>query len=220
MSATLSKPLNEVAHASQKSQAAQATQATLAAQATQATQAAQATVALQPSPTCLPSSRTLLGRELRHMAIKIGAIVGIVALLFTFVFGLHYNVDADMNPAIKDGDLVLFNRWDKDYRAGDLIVLTFKGQPQVRRVIAVAGDTVDILKEGLTINGALQQEQGIYEATQRYAGGADFPITLQANEIFVLGDARGGATDSRIYGSVDTDDTQGTVMTLLRRRSL
>ncbi|MCL2750775.1 MAG: S26 family signal peptidase [Coriobacteriia bacterium] len=43
---------------------------------------------------------------------------------------------------------------------------------------------------------------------------------MQTNEIFVLGDARGGATDSRIYGLVQIDNTHGTVMTLLRRRGL
>ena len=166
------------------------------------------------------SSRESVGRELLSLALKIGVIAGIVLMLFSFVFGLHYNTDADMHPAVKDGDLVMFNRWDKEFHVGDLAVLTYQGHMQVRRVIATSGDTVDIIKEGLLINGALLQERDITEITQRYVGGIDFPITLEENEIFVLGDARAGATDSRIYGAVHTDDTHGIVLTLFRRRGL
>jgi len=166
------------------------------------------------------SSTASFWKELRILGAKLGALVLVSLLLLSFVFGLHYNVDADMYPAIKDGDLIMYNRWSKDFHAGDLAVLSFQDQTQVRRVVAVAGDTVDIVRGGLMINGALIQEHEIYESTQRYVGGIDFPITLQDNEIFVLGDARGGATDSRIYGLVQVDDTRGTVMTLFRRRGL
>jgi len=187
---------------------------------TQPEQAAEAPTKEQSKKAAKDSSETTLFHELKMLFAKLAAMAVVCLLLLTFVFGLHYNVDSDMHPAVKDGDLVLYNRWSKDYVAGDLAVLSYQGETQVRRVIAVAGDTVDIVREGLVVNGALKQEQDITELTQRYAGGVDFPITLQTNEIFVLGDARGGATDSRIYGLVQIDNTHGTVMTLLRRRGL
>jgi len=158
--------------------------------------------------------------ELRALLLKIAVIAIIAALLFTFVYGLHYNREPGMYPAVKDGDLVLYYRLGKDYRANDVLLVVFEGNAQVRRVIATAGDTVDISEEGLTINGALQQEPDIHQETQRYAQGAAFPLTLAEDEVFVLGDARENATDSRIYGSVNTRDTQGTVITVLRRRNL
>lgn len=159
-------------------------------------------------------------RELFNLALKILVIAGVTLLLFTFVYGLHYNVDPSMYPAVKDGDLIMYYRLDKDYRAGDLLLLIFQGEKQVRRVIATAGDSVDISEEGLIINGALQQEREIYRQTQRYAEGIEFPLTLGENEVFVLGDAREGVTDSRVYGAVDTQKTLGTVITILRRRNL
>ena len=158
--------------------------------------------------------------ELRALGIKAGVIAGAALLIFTFVYGLHYNVEPGMDPAVKDGDMVMYYRWEKDYHAGDLLLLTFREQNQVRRVVATAGDTVDITEEGLVINGALQQEPGIYRQTQRYAEGIGLPVTLGANEVFVLGDAREGATDSRIYGPVNVKDTRGAVITILRRRNL
>lgn len=159
-------------------------------------------------------------REFISLSVKIAVIAGIAAAIFNFVYGLHYNIEPGMNPAIKDGDLVMYYRWNKNYRADDLIVLTFQGKKQVRRVVAMSGDTVDITKEGLFINGALQHEPGIYQETIRYADGIEFPVTLGEGQVFVLGDARANATDSRIYGPVNVQNTHGTVITTLRRRNL
>ena len=147
-----------------------------------------------------------LWKDLLALAIKVGALFLLFVLVFYFVFGLFRNQDADMYPAVKDGDLVMFYRLDKEYAARDLAVLDYEGKRQVRRVVAV------------TINGALQQEPGIYEETQRYARGMSFPETLKEGEIFVLGDAREDASDSRIYGVVDAQDTLGKVMLIIRRR--
>ncbi|MDR1496202.1 MAG: signal peptidase I [Clostridiales Family XIII bacterium] len=159
-------------------------------------------------------------RDLLSLLLKIGVIAGVAILMFTFVYGLHRNADPGMNPAVKDGDLAVFYRFDKDYAAGDLLVLAFRGERQVRRVVAVAGDTVDITEEGLMVNGARQQEPEIYEATQRYADGPAFPMTLSAGRVFVLGDSREDATDSRVYGPVNADDTLGSVIALIRRRNM
>jgi signal peptidase I len=143
-----------------------------------------------------------------------------VVLVFTFIYGLHRVTDADMTPAVKDGDLVIFYRLDRDYTANDLLLLSFRGQRRVARVIATRGDTVDITENGLTVNGAFQQELNIYEKTRRYADGAKLPVTLGEAQVFVLGDSRENATDSRIYGAVNTKDTLGTVIAVIRRRNL
>ncbi|MBQ8063628.1 MAG: S26 family signal peptidase [Clostridia bacterium] len=50
--------------------------------------------------------------------------------------------------------------------------------------------------------------------------GASFPITLKEGEIFLLGDDRENAEDSRAFGAVKAEDTLGEVMTVLRRRNL
>lgn len=149
---------------------------------------------------------------------KIGVLTLAFLALTFFVFGLYRNQDGDMFPAVKDGDLVVFYRLDRQYSASDCLVLDYQGRRQVRRVAAVAGDTVDITEEGLLINGVLQYEPDIYERTFRYEEGCSFPVTLQDGEVFVLGDARDNAVDSRVYGPVKVKDTLGKVMMLIRRR--
>lgn len=157
-------------------------------------------------------------RELGSLAVKIAVISACFLLIFSFFYGFHRNTDPDMAPMVKDGDLTLFYRLDKDYAIGDLLLLDFKGERQVRRVVASAGDTVDITENGLIINGGMQHEPEIFQQTWRYENGISFPLTVGEGQIFVLGDARENATDSRVYGPVNTKDTLGTVITVIRRR--
>jgi len=160
-------------------------------------------------------------KDLRFLLLKIGIIVLCFVLLFTFLFGIMRYSDASMDPAIKDGDLVISYRYTQSgYRPQDAVVLKFHGQKQVRRVVAVAGDTVNITEDGLVVNGALQQEPKIYKETQRYAHGVPLPLTVPEGQIFVLGDDRTNATDSRVYGCVKISDTYGKVISVIRWRGI
>jgi len=140
-------------------------------------------------------------------------------LIFTFFYGFHRNADPGMAPMIQTGDLVLFYRLNQDFAIGDLLLFNFQGERQVRRVVARAGDTVDFAEGYLIINGAAQQEPAIFQESWRYETGVSFPLTVGTGQVFVLGDAREGATDSRVYGPVNMEDTLGTVITVLRRRN-
>jgi len=162
----------------------------------------------------------LLLKDLLRLTVRLLAITIFAFLIFTFVYGIYYNIDQSMNPAVKSGDLVIYSCFDRKYKAKDLLVLNYQGEKQIRRVIAIAGDVVDITEEGLYINGALQQEREINHTTERFQIGIDFPVTLKDDEYFLLGDIREGIMDSRIYGPVNTKDTLGKVITIIRRRNL
>ena len=159
-------------------------------------------------------------KELIFLFAKIVGMTVVLLLVFIFMYGIHRSVEPVMAPAIQDGDLVLFYRLDKTYAARDVLLLKYKGQYQVRRVVATAGDTVDITEEGLLINGALQQESGIHQKTERYVQGVTFPLTVAEDQVFVLADSRKNSTDSRIYGAIAVKDTLGKVITILRRRNI
>ena len=162
-----------------------------------------------------------LWKDMLFLILKIAVILLIFAAVFTFLFGLVRYGEPSMSPAIKDGDLVIYHRYTKvGYMANDAIVLEYKGQVHARRVIAIAGDIVDITEDGLIINGAIQQEPDIHYDTERYEDGVSFPLTVPDGHVFVLGDSRTGATDSRIYGTVEIDETFGKVMAVIRRRSI
>ena len=164
--------------------------------------------------------RPSLGLDLLLLLVKLLMVAAVFAILLFFVFGIMRCPDLSMSPAVKDGDLVIYYRLDKSYAANDVIVVDMDGELSVRRVVAVAGDTVDITEDGLVVNGAMQQEANIYEETNRYEEGVDFPLTVREGQVFVLGDSRENSTDSRIYGPVDIHETKGKVMTIIRRRGI
>ena len=162
-----------------------------------------------------------LGEELLFLFGKIVMIMFMLALLFILVFGVTRVDDMTMAPAMQEGDIVFFQRIGQDYLATDAVVLRYNGEMQVRRVVAVAGDTVDITEnQGLVINGLPQQELHIFEETTQFAEGVTFPLVVPEGEVFVLGDSRARSRDSRIYGTVRVDDILGSVVTVIRRRDL
>ena len=171
-------------------------------------------------PQTNPALRSAL-KDILDLLVKIAVFALTAFALSTFLFGVFKYQEPSMDPSIKDGDLVFFFRYNSGgYTPREAIVLDFEGKRQVRRVIASAGDVVDITEDGLIVNGAQQQEMGITQVTQRYREGVDFPLTVPEGHVFVLGDAREGAADSRIYGCVKISDTYGRVMAIFRRRSI
>ena len=168
-----------------------------------------------------PTRKPSVWKDLLFLILKVASIALAFVLLFTFLFGIMRYPEPSMAPAIKDGDLVIFYRYTQSgYLPQDTVVLEFQGRTQVRRVVATAGDTVDIAENGVLVNGALQYEPGIYQKTERYQDGVDFPLAVPEGQVFVLGDNRADATDSRIYGCVRIEDTLGKVMAVIRRRSI
>lgn len=153
------------------------------------------------------------------LLLKIFIVILFFILLFTFLFGATRYNDVAMEPNIKSGDLVIYERYDKDYLTGQEAVLQYQGKTQVMRVIALEGDTVDMTPDGLTINDVLQPEPDPSKETLPYTEGILFPVTLEKGEIFLLGDDRENSADSRAYGAVRKKDTLGKVLSIVRRRN-
>ena len=108
-----------------------------------------------------------------------------------------------MQPAVKNGDVVLVNR--VIYNAvtpdrGEVIVFKPQGNDNlhyyVKRVIGLPGETIEIRENEIYIDGKLLKED--YEVTEMTDPGlAAQAITLGEDEYFVLGDDRENSEDSR-----------------------
>ena len=159
-------------------------------------------------------------KELAMLFGKITAIVALVVIIFSFIYGMHRAHGPDMSPMVNDGDMALFFRLGRSHDIGDLVLLSFEGHRQIRRIVAQADDTVDITASGLVINGGLIHEPMIFQETWRLETAVQFPLTVGEGQVFVLGDARETAIDSRVYGPVNTADIIGTVITIIRQRGM
>lgn len=170
-------------------------------------------------------------RSVRHyqsFIMRMAVLLLILWALFFQVIGLTHAPNADMYPRVDAGDLLLFYRLDRDVRSQDVVLLEkvtpdSAGEKDLycARVVAAAGDTVDISDEGrLLVNGSQMIESNIFSSTPRYEGFLDYPLTLGPDECFVLADHREGGTDSRYFGPVSKDEIAGTVITVIRRTNL
>ena len=138
-------------------------------------------------------------------------------LIFNLVFGITLLRNNDMSPRMSASDLLVYYRLDKKFIANDVVLAHMENAQFVSRVVATAGDTVDITENGLVINGSVQVNPNIYFKTGIYEDGIKFPVTIGPDEVFLLSDLREGAKDSRYYGPVKTKEIKGKIFILIRR---
>ena len=150
-------------------------------------------------------------------------ILAAITLVFVFVIRLEGVSGPSMTPTLLDGEYMslLSNFISRDYEQGDIVVATVPNfddaRPIVKRVIATAGQTVDIAFSNgeVRVDGVLLEEPYINEPTLTdFDSGLDYPVTVPEGCVFLMGDNRNHSADSRYapIGCVDTDYILGKVI--------
>jgi len=91
------------------------------------------------------------------------------------------------------------------------------GEEFVKRVVAVAGDTVNIQSGKVYVNGEEAKFKGTLGKTRRTGSSVEYPVVVEDKEVFVLGDNREISEDSREFGTVKTSDIKGRIIWYLGR---
>ena len=144
-------------------------------------------------------------KELREILGWIGYIVIIICatyLIVTYV-GQRTKVSGDsMMNTLHDGDNLIVDKISyrfRDPKRYEIIVFPFHHQEDtyyIKRIIGLPGETIQIIEGYVYINGEQLNEHYGREVMLK-AGIAEEPITLGADEYFVLGDNRNASSDSR-----------------------
>lgn len=132
-------------------------------------------------------------RSTVNILITVAAIAVLIATLLLPVLQIY---GASMTPTLYDGELVVSVK-TSEMEKGDVIAFYYNNKILVKRVIASAGEWVELDEEGnLYINGKLQDEPYIEE---KALGECDIEMPYQVPEgrIFVMGDHRSVSVDSR-----------------------
>ena len=156
----------------------------------------------------------------RNLFERIAMLVIVGLILFTQIFMITPVNGMEMFPNLKDGDLAIVYRLQSNYIKDDVVVYELDGQKRIGRVVGKEADLIDIDVAGnLYINGSYQSSEEILYPTFK-KDGVTYPLQILEDELFVLGDYRTSAVDSRDYGAISTDDVKGKVITVIRRRGL
>ncbi|MGI5851304.1 MAG: signal peptidase I [Clostridiales bacterium] len=142
-------------------------------------------------------------------AILIAIVVSVVIRLFLFETTLVYG--NSMESTLRDRDRVIINKLVYHLYTpsrGDIVV--FKNpdnsnENYVKRVIGIAGDTVEVLDQKVYINDQLLDEPYLDVETEN-----DFPkFEVPEDTIFVMGDNRNRSQDSRYIGPIPVENIIG-----------
>ncbi|HGA4450344.1 TPA: signal peptidase-like pilus assembly factor SipA [Streptococcus pyogenes] len=139
-------------------------------------------------------------------------------LLFHFVFGFMIIKRNDMAPSVKAGDAILFYRLSQTYKVEEAVVYedSKTSITKVGRIIAQAGDEVDLTEQGeLKINGHIQNEGLTFIKSRE----ANYPYRIADNSYLILNDYYSQESENYLQDTIAKDAIKGTINTLIRLRN-
>lgn len=152
----------------------------------------------------------------------ITAALGSIAFMLILLTGTVklYNIPTGgMEPTFQPGDRIVTTRafsTNGGVERGSPVVFIPPTNPNTRfiqRVVAVPGDTVELIDGHLAVNGILLTSPTGLNSSPAPSGTTYpgmkppiYPLTLPEDKIFLLGDNYENSLDSRCFGPVSSED--------------
>ena len=177
--------------------------------------------------------RYFLGEDLEWAETVFSAVL-LAAVLMYFVVQAFKIPSGSMKPTLLIGDHLLVNKFIygvkmpymrntlvpiQDPKRGDIVVFIYpedRSKDFIKRVIGIAGDTIEIRNKKIFLNGLpFDDKHGVYvEGTIIIPASIQprdnfGPVTVPPGKLFVMGDNRDQSYDSRFWGFVDLKDVMG-----------
>ncbi|HWQ56984.1 MAG TPA: signal peptidase I [Bryobacteraceae bacterium] len=135
--------------------------------------------------------------------------VVLAIILIVFIYQPVKVEGTSMMPALTDQERIFINKFTYRFGIGsidrgDMVVFWYPEDPSksyIKRVIGIPGDTIEIDRGDVLLNGKRLEEDYVpeeYRDRQSYP-----PRLVPPHSYFVLGDHRTSSNDSRAWGFVD-----------------
>ena len=155
------------------------------------------------------------GRYRQALKGTIGTFVVVAALAvivaFIFLPVLRITNGHNMEPGLQQGDMIVLFKTQK-VETGEVCAFYFNNKLLLRRIIAREGDTVEIDEKGyVKVNGEILEESSYISEHALGQCDLDFPFVVPTAQLFVMGDNRDYALDSRAtnFGCIAVDEIFG-----------
>ena len=151
-------------------------------------------------------------------------LLAVLMIIFLMFFRVVVVEGTSMNQTLLDGDylLLLNSTFYGEPEQGDIVVISKDsydhGVPIVKRVIATEGQIVDIdFQTGTVYVDGVALVEPYLNTPTNVQGGVQFPLEVEDNCVFVMGDNRNRSKDSRYYeiGMIDTREILGKAIFLV-----
>jgi len=187
------------------------------------------------SDAVVASSAPRTKSTVREYAEALGVALLLALVIRTFVVQAFKIPSGSMLPTLQIGDHILVNKFIygprlevpltqlslgqlpgfREPRAGDVVVFIYpkeRDKDFIKRIVAVAGQTVEARGNTLVIDGKqVEDPHAHYEKRDHVDFG---PYTVPAGHVFVMGDNRDESYDSRFWGPVPIQDIKGLAMVI------
>ncbi|PKQ17362.1 MAG: signal peptidase I [Actinobacteria bacterium HGW-Actinobacteria-7] len=167
-------------------------------------------------PTALAPGAPPTGDHLaRKLLVPLAVVLVVLLLVFEVLFHTS-RVDGDsMEPTLRSGDLLLVTKSYREPVRRDIVVFDVTGannQPEglIKRIVALPGDTIEVRQGIALVNGAVESLDSI--RTNPRTDTSRPPSVVPEGHVYVLGDNRPVALDSRDLGPIALTSIRGRVV--------
>ena len=151
----------------------------------------------------------------------------IVAMIFrTWLFAPYRVPTGSMIHTIEIGDHLFVNKHSYGFvvpftdiklfpskvQRGDIVVFPYPEDPTIdfiKRIVAIGGDTIEIVGESVYINGELEKGEYVFYDDTLMTLPERIKITIPKGKLWAMGDNRRNSKDSRSWGFVDESTVEG-----------
>ncbi len=135
-------------------------------------------------------------------------IVVVVVIIRIFIATPVLVSGSSMYPTLKNNQLLILKKYDRSYKRFDIVVLDYKDEKLIKRIIGLPGETVEYNEGILYINGKEVEDEHA-PITADFKSSELIKGTIPKGYYLVLGDNRDDSIDSRVIGLINEEDIRG-----------